>query len=92
MGSFFDFTKAGDIILGMKWLGDCMDFWSFVIERALVRVRICPKKILSQIVVNLQGYGIICLYGRILFNEKWGHLTVWMEFICRRLNKEVLNR
>jgi hypothetical protein len=40
-------TKAGDINGNGIIYGDCMDYWTFVIERAVVRAGIFPKKIFS---------------------------------------------
>jgi hypothetical protein len=33
--------------MGMELFGECMDFWSFVYERTVVRAGIFPKKIFS---------------------------------------------
>ena len=33
--------------MGMELFGDCMDFWSFVYERMVVRAGIFPKKLFS---------------------------------------------
>jgi hypothetical protein len=33
-----------ETLMGMESFGDCMDYWSFVIERAVVRAGIFPKK------------------------------------------------
>jgi hypothetical protein len=36
-----------ETLMGMESFGDCMDYWTFVIERAVVRAGIFPKKIFS---------------------------------------------
>jgi hypothetical protein len=35
--------------MGMESFGDCMDYWSFAIERAVTRAGIFPKKIFSHV-------------------------------------------
>ena len=36
-----------ETVMGMELFGDCMDFWSFVYERTVVRAGIFPKKLFS---------------------------------------------
>jgi hypothetical protein len=70
-----------ETLMGMELHGECMNFWSFVYERTVVRAGIFPKKIfLSRILVNWKGNGIFLLYWGIVLRN--GIIWLYGCYFC----------